>query len=292
MGDAAGAGDGEAAYDCEECVVHGGQRAQRIAPAPGTRAGLYQRLGANPRWTYQLSMFAFLEPGLKAWLGIDPNGGDDPGASAIRWTSAQAADEWVQLCTSVVAVAGPRRAVTVFNQVESDRTAGAGYLDDIAFVAMQDLCPPAPVPPPQHERLCVNFANEQPGRVKSVTIKGVQFTTLAGTGLIYIGSAGSQVGLMLTPAGILVRFPYPAARVVARVFGSGGKPASMTVLDAGGNPAGNVEAASTTGPAILELTGSGLMGAQLKGYEAILVELCIERDAGTPPGNDDPPGKL
>lgn len=276
------AASGMAGYDCEECVVHGGQRAQRIVAAPETRAGVYQRLGANARWTYQVSVFAFLEPGTTAWLGLDPHGGDDPLAGAIAWTSAQSADEWVQLCTSVVAAAGPRRAVTVFIDVESDRERAVAYIDDIEFVAMQDLCPPAPVPPPERERLCVDLSQEPRRRVQSLVIKGMQFMAMAGTGLIHIGTTGTQTGLVLSPAGVLVRFPYPAARVVARVIGFGGKPATMTVLDAGGSAAGSTQAASPTGPATLELAGSGLMAAQFTGYEAMLIEVCIERDNKTP----------
>lgn len=272
--DAGGMGE----YDCEECVVHGGQRAQRIVPARASRAGLYQRLGANPRWTYQVSVFAFLAPGVTAWLGLDPGGGDDPLAPAIRWTSGQATASWVQLCTSVVAAGGPQRAVTVFLDLESGKPGEGGYFDDVAFVAMQDLCPPAPVPPPEHQRLCVDFAHQQPGRVPSVTIKGVQFLPTPASGVIYIRSIGTQTVLVLTPDGVLVRFPYPAARVVARVTGFGGKPATMKLFDASAHVVGSATAAAATGPATLDCTGTGLIGAQLSAQEAVLVELCIERD--------------
>lgn len=272
------AGGTTAGYACEECVVHDGQRAQRIAPAPERRAGLYQRLGANPRWTYQVSAFFFLEPGVTGWLGIDPHGGDDPLSPAIRWTSAQSAHDWVQVCTSVVAGAGAQRAVTVFLDVESEREGLAGYLDDVEFVAMQDLCPPLPPPPPEHERLCVDFSKEQPGRVQALTIKGMQFLPAPNDVVLQVGTAGSATVLVLTPAGVQVRFPYPAMRVVARVIGFGGKPATMTVLDAGGGVAGTTQAPTSQGPATLELTGAALVEARLTGYEAVLVELCIERD--------------
>ena len=72
------AGAGQAfggAYDCEECIVHEGQRSQRITPRPDSRAGVLQRFGANPGWSYQVSSWAFVEEGASAWLGIDPLGG-------------------------------------------------------------------------------------------------------------------------------------------------------------------------------------------------------------------------
>jgi hypothetical protein len=273
--------DAMPAFDCEECVVHGGQRSQRIVAPRDSRAGLWQKLGANPRWTYQVSVFAFLEAGVTGWLGLDPAGGTDPLSPSIRWTAAKARQDWVQLCTSVVALNGPERAVTVFIEVESGKAALTGWFDDVACIAMQDLCPPRALPPPQTDKLCVDFAGRNPGRVKTLAIQGMEFLPAPGAGALELRTVGAQTVLVLTPAGVLVRFPYAASRVTAHVIGYGGKPVGMRVLDAAGKPVDSTVAAAATGPATLELTGTGLMAARLQAEEAVLVELCIERDRDT-----------
>jgi hypothetical protein len=92
-------------FESEEFLVNGGQRSQRIRVNSETRAGIYQRIGANPGWCYQItSWYCLLETaGGMARLGVDPAGGVDPTAPSVIWMAGRAKGRWEELTARIVA---------------------------------------------------------------------------------------------------------------------------------------------------------------------------------------------
>lgn len=85
--------------------------------------------------------------------------------------------------------------------------------------------------------------------------------------------------LQLSPAGILIRFPFPASRVMARVISFGGKPPELTVMADDGLVTGRSQASGAEGVSeTLVVSGRAMVSAALTGQEATLIEICIERD--------------
>lgn len=276
-----------AAYDCEECVVRDGQRSQAITPLPEVRAGVYQKLGANPGWTYEFLAWAFTGARTVAWLGIDPEGGSDPDAEHIRWMGAQNSELWTSLAVRDVARA---QAVTLFLEIETAEHAATGYLDSVSFTAQQPICPEEEPEEPEDKRpvprACLKFDDMPPrGTATSYQNDGFLIETQGQELLhaVHLADLGMQ-GLMLTPAGIVISFPFPASTVIARVVTHGGKPPVIAGYNAAGDPVANAQATPEQGKVqTLTLSAAGMTAAMLKGHEAVLIELCITRDPSSPP---------
>ncbi len=115
-------------FVAEEMVVHDGQRSQHIRGSGTSIFGLYQSIGANVGWDYQISFWYHVGSsgaGSGAGtvrLGIDPGGGTDPAAAAIVWTSGTDQTAWRQLAVRATATA---RAITIFLEYQSDRGTSA-----------------------------------------------------------------------------------------------------------------------------------------------------------------------
>jgi PKD repeat protein len=92
-------------FKAEEFLVYGGQRSQRIRVDSEMRVGIYQRIGANPGWSYQItSWYCLLETaGGMARLGVDPTGSVDPTAPSILWMTGRAQSKWEELTARIVA---------------------------------------------------------------------------------------------------------------------------------------------------------------------------------------------
>jgi hypothetical protein len=148
-------------FVAEDLLVRGGQRSQRIHVDARTRAGVYQQVGANPDWAYQITAwYCLLESsGGMVRMAVDPGGGTDPTAAGISWTIGRALGRWEQLTTRVVASGD---AITIFleatgryqlTRVEEKEITTAparrdrapatdACFDAVALVATQPFCPP------------------------------------------------------------------------------------------------------------------------------------------------------
>lgn len=148
-------------FAAEDLVVRGGQRSQRIHVDPRMRAGVYQQIGANPGWVYQITAWYCLLEGSGGMvrMAVDPTGGTDPTAAGISWTIGRALGRWEQLATRVVASGD---AITIFleatgqyqlTRVEEKEITTAparrdraratdACFDRVQLVAAQPLCPP------------------------------------------------------------------------------------------------------------------------------------------------------
>lgn len=287
-----------AQFDCEECVVHEGQRSQAIMAGPDTRAGLYQRLGANPDWGYQLSGCAFAEPGASVWLGIDPAGGTDPAAPHIIWSHHEAADEWVRLGERVVASA---RAITVFVETESTGRGARAFHDDVRFVAVPCDCGPEDSDPPRCNRKdkpvepapveperCADISRLNRGTSdRSLVVDGFTFSALGKAEVLVTAAAPHAQGgaIVLSPAGLVVLLPFPAKRVRLTVVYGCGKPIRANARDAAGAILAQTSAdPGQQGLQSLTLEGAGIRQVEIAGQEGLLLKICAVPDKTVPTG--------
>jgi len=292
---------GLATFVPEEFVVHRdgrrGQRSQRCDASGIYRAGIYQRVGANVDWDYQVSAwFHSKQPGARCSLGIDPNGGTDPSAASIVWTATDTAANWTQLAVRCTAVA---RAVTIFLECSSDDPASntSTWFDDVELLPYP--CPLGDAPPckpPQDQSTCVDWKDEVQPRVVSApyTKNGFTFEPASSQFLRIVawGPPANTMKLALPPRAMRVTLPFAADRVVAHVWSGNAKlTIGMEALNAAG---GAVGVATTTGGSspttfdTLDIRGAGIAGLLFvaAGDETTLIDLCIyKNDAadGSPP---------
>jgi hypothetical protein len=100
-------------FSAEEFLVCEGQRSQRIWAPASTRAGVCQSIGANPGWTYHITLrYCLLETaGGMARLGVDAGGGTDATAPGIVWSSGRDRGQWRELSVRLIAQGN---AITIF----------------------------------------------------------------------------------------------------------------------------------------------------------------------------------
>ncbi|MGW4463296.1 PKD domain-containing protein [Micromonospora sp. NPDC004704] len=286
-------------HTASNVVVHGGRRAQGLQAAARERVGVYQRIGANPDWLYQLTAWYDLDqarPGT-ARLGVDPAGGHDPGADTIVWSDGTASERWSPLTVRVTARSA---AITVF--LEAYRPDGRDpapgvervWFDDVELLAAQPYCPPAPPPPTE---VTLDFGDRE---------RGVQFPpewTEQGFGLRTPDGGARSVVPLDPPAtgtalrlglGLVLRLPRPAERVTLTLLNAGGRPLSLIAVDAAGNirDRAQVPPASPALPGVAVLTGPGIVAVRIdgRGVEAFLVRCRVVLETPVPPGPRPPAG--
>ncbi len=268
-------------FVAEEFVVHGGQRAQRIAAPPGARIGLRQTLGANVGWDYQVAAWQQLPTagaGCRARLGIDPAGGDDPDAAGITWCERGPSDAWQQLAERVTATSG---AITIFAEIVAGDRGGLLYLDDVEVIP--EACPldecVAPKPSPD-ERRCLDLRPESPRTIEpEAEMQAFGLASLDQRPLRIVETGNPPAGALRIPAkGLQVTLPFTSRRVTAEVGSFAGGPVTMVALDQGGLPV--AKTTSTADPREkLVVEANDIVWVVLLdgGNEAVLVELCADR---------------
>lgn len=156
-------------FDAEEFIVDGGERSQRIKVDGQTRAGMYQRIGANPGWCYQITAWCclFETAGGMARLGVDAAGGVDATAPGIVWMTGRTKGRWEELTARSVAL---KDGITIFleatgkyqltreeeEEMSEDpaigrprRDTGAVVcFDRVCLIPIQPFCPPEKPPDP------------------------------------------------------------------------------------------------------------------------------------------------
>jgi hypothetical protein len=281
----------------EEFVVHGGQRSQRVAGVGDFRAGLWQPVGANPGWDYQLTVWYHLDErgGGKCRLGVDPAGGTDPLAAAITWSVGAEHRNWAQLAVRVTTAA---RAITIFLEAEGEARGTAAYFDDVLLVPFP--CPLKECKPPREptEEACIDWKGQREPRELGPTYhdRGFSFRSLAGqpVRLVTWGLPPGQAKLVIPARGIEVALPFEAVKVVARVHPYTKQPLEMDARDRSSHSVGH--AVSTSQQNVietLEIVATGITSVLFMrgGNEALLIELCAYRGGPTKerPTNEHPP---
>jgi hypothetical protein len=280
-------------FQAEEFVVHGGQRSQRIGARFGFRGGLYQQVGANRGWDYQVSAWYHLDERLGGIcrLGVDPTGGTDPDAPAVLWSQGQEHRNWTPLLVRVTAEA---RAITIFLEARAQEGAAA-FFDDVALVPYP--CPlkepeapePEPEPPPARE-LCVDWATERESRDLGRVYQknGFTFQSFSQDPLRIVlwGDPQGQGKLALPAKGLRVLLPFVAGRAVAHVAVYTGEPVQMRALRATGDELAKDSTVQAPGPIqTLAVDGEGIKVLEITGggNEALLIDLCIYQEAEAGP---------
>lgn len=279
-------------FSCEECCVHDGQRSQRMKLDRSVRAGIYQQIGANPEWDYQVSVWYFLDEVQNgtARLGIDPEGGTEPDSPSIVWNEGTERQQWAQLSERVAATGD---VITIFLEAAGQEKGGTdACFDDVALIPIQPHCPPEEEPEPEKPRperpkpreVCVNFTDLQPyTEVPAVYAKeGFTFSALDNQPqkIVTWGVPTGQNKLELRAAGIFVDLPFTADYVKVRASHYS-KPVQVIALDSNGNAVGQA-----TAPPIqdvlhtLEIAAPGIVRLRVMGGggEALLFEVCARRD--------------
>lgn len=282
----------ESIFSCEECLVHGGQRSQCITLERPFRAGIYQQIGANLGWDYQVTAWYSLgeQFGGTAWLGIDPEGGTDPTDPRIVWIAGQNRLDWTQLSERVTAQ-GKGDAITIFLEARGEgRLAAEVCYDNVALVPIQPFCPEKEPQPeePKAEEMCVDFTDLQQGtEIPALYDKdGFTFHVLdrQSQRIVAWGVPTGQSKLLLGVADLVVVLPFPANQVTLQVAQYTGNPVVIAALDSDGKVVGNA-----TAPSIqnflhkLKVSAAGMLQLRVTGGggEGLLFQVCASRDTRT-----------
>jgi PKD domain len=294
----------ESTFYANQEVVHSGQRSQGVRTTGGSPAGIYQRVGANSGWDYQVTAWYALDErrGGVARLGLDPTGGTDPGGATVVWDQGSEHQQWAVLITRATATAS---AVTLFVELvpEAATPPGAdiavgstgrpvhGYFDDLALVAVQPFCPSEkperpPRGPSEGRTTCTDFSREgeQASYPPHFDYEGFRFQMLDGQPARIV-TYGPPLGVskLELRTGVLVDLPFAAEWVTARVSRGAAGFLSLIGVCSSGNvvarydapPASNVETE-------LAIESEDVVRVQVsaKGSEGGLIEICAGAGQG------------
>ena len=286
---AAGA-DGRTAFEAEEFIVHGGQRSQRIFGLGKFRGGIYQSIGANPGWDYQVSVWYHLEEhgGGKCRLGIDPEGGNNPDGAAVVWSKGGEHRNWAELLVRVTAKA---RQVTIFLEMDAENQSAAGYFDDVLLIPYP--CPPKTCKPekpkPQERSACVDWKDiREPSKLAAGYQKGgFTFQSMATIPLLTAlwGPPPGQGKLQFPDQGVEINLPFEANQAIAQVASGTSQPVKMSAFDAAGKNVGTASTpAGKQGLQVLEIDAPAMIRLIISGggNEGLLVDLCVYQKPDQP----------
>lgn len=268
-------------FHCEQCVVHCGRRSQRISALGGARAGLFQAIGANSGWDYQVVAWFHIEEPARGTirLGLDPTGGTDVDANTVIWTESQQVGDWYQLVQRVTAE-GDKRRITIFLEADG-LLGGSAYFDEVTLHPY----PCALDTDLEFETVdvttCIDWAElTQPIALGAKDVRdGFVFSTEAERDL-RTTSHGPPVGqgkLSLPADGeVWVQLPKPAQKVAAEVVVPLNPPLEMLAFSAEGEIVGKIEAAANAGEfQTLLIEADGIVRLRFQGGKrATLVRLC------------------
>jgi FOG: PKD repeat len=283
----------ESVFSCEECVVRDGQRSQRIRVTNGQRAGIYQKVGANPGWDYQITAWYTIAARASGTtrLGIDPLGGTAPDASSVVWMAGSESPDWAQLAIRAVAGAKASRITIFLEAAAGTSDAGTAGLadvcfDDVRLVPVQPFCPDEKPPQPKPEETCVDFTDLHPDSEfpSGTVLKGFRFTMLDGKPSRIV-SYGPPPGIskLQLGRGVIVDLPFAADWVRVRLAPMERLPIEVVAIDSDGKV---LQTAATIpggpGEQQLVLNAAGIVRVQIttKGFEATLIEICAGRKLG------------
>ncbi|MDD5507670.1 MAG: PKD domain-containing protein [Bacteroidales bacterium] len=266
-----------------EFILHSGQRSQQILLERTGAAGIWQQVGTNPGWDYQVSAWYHLNEnfGGKCRLGIDPKGGKDPSSADILWTEGQMKHEWDQLAGRITAQGN---ILTIFLEVRSDKEPAHAWFDDVRILPY-----PCPLEEPVREEeepegpksRCVNWKEEKKERNVGPKYEkdGFSFSSIDKTDLRIVlwGKPEGTGKLSVPPKGLSVALPFTARIVTATMIRYHSDRHFMEAYDRDGNLLGTVSSSLQGESELLKLEMEGIAGLVFRGggNETLLIELCI-----------------
>jgi len=275
---------GTAEFAAEEFVVRAGQRSQCIVGRGPFRAGIRQKVGANPRWDYQVVAWYHLDANHDGAcrLGVDPTGGIDPAAASVQWYEGSVRHEWAPLLARVTA---PGNAATIFLEASGDETGAKAFFDEVTLTPypcpLPELKRPKPEPQEPEER-CVNWREVKEAHSVPAVYEKDGFTFQSASGLamqvVLSGAPQGQGKLLLPDRGTQVTLPFVADRVVASIIPKSKSPIKMIALDSGHKQMSR--AGTETGDATaqrVEVKAHGIVYVHFPRGAALLIELCCYR---------------
>jgi PKD repeat protein len=302
------AASGALTFAADETIFRRGEHSQRIEIPANSVAGIYQQVGANQGWDYQVTAWFALDQrrGGSCRLGLDPAGGTDPTAASIFWSQSREDTEWTELLVVATATAAK---VTVFLEASTKFSAGqppfqppdqaeiradsngtVANFDDVALLPylwkLKDCFPPVRKPSQQ----CVDWKAAKPHEVPS-PYQDSGFTFISRTGqtllIVTFGPPPGEGKLVIPSRGLEVTLPQPSMQVTATVFTAGQTPVELTAYAADGGTAGTAKSQpGITTPQQLTINGHGmvklLFGTGV--MEGTLIQLCATPDVDTSKG--------
>lgn len=265
-------------FQADEFIVHDGRRSQRIDMRTAGRTGLWQVIGANVGWDYEVSAWYNIDESTEGTcrLGLDPEGGKDPEAASVVWTSGSVKHFWAQLSVRTTAKKG---AVTVFLEMTGINKTRSSWFDDVSLIPYPCGLKKCKAQEEELKNICVDWQDERKDRTfKTDHVKnGFTFHSVAGGSLkVKVGSSGGR--LVIPRDGLLITLPFASTKVVAEVFTGGKDPVVLEALDKDGKAVlMTAAAAGTWAERTMELIGSGITAVQLRegSNESALIRVCI-----------------
>lgn len=290
---------GTAVYAGDAVVLHAGRRSQRLQARGVRPAGIWQRLGTNPEWDYQVVAWYAMSPsaGGVCRLGLDPTGGTDPDGPAVARSEGTVRGHWQQLVARVRA-RGP--ALTVFLDVaaggdgEPGRDAEA-WFDDLALEVLP--CAPPGKKPPVHQpvRRCLDWYDVKESVLGPEDRRaGFVVRDVAGGDLRVVtwGPLPQRGKLYLPGRGVEVELPFPADSVEVSLFVPGREPVVVLAESRDGSRTRTDVLRGHTEVTAATLPGPGLVRVMLIGAngEDLLLQVCAEAVEAPAPdtARDDP----
>jgi PKD repeat protein len=293
--------DGSDIFLAEHNCVHYGQKSQRIRFSGMFRAGIFQSVGANPGWDYQVSVWYSLneqaggvskllevvntpadiippdQKGSTARLGIDPTGGTDPSSADIVWYNGHLRPEWSQLSVRATATAS---TITIFLEGQGEGRLGTDvFFDDANLLAVQPFCP-TQLPPPPVE-VCAGFSDLETREEPSVFVENhFRFTALDGSSqeVVPLGSPVNQRALLVRQAGLETTLPFIADLVRVTLATFEGIPATVTALDSSENRVSEVDGSPTGELQTLTVSGKGITKVIVKSKGQVwIIKICARQ---------------
>ncbi|MBV6522808.1 MAG: hypothetical protein MNPFHGCM_02958 [Gemmatimonadaceae bacterium] len=275
-------------FASEEFIVRDGQRSQHVRGAGTGVAGLWQVVGANVGWDYQISCWYHLAAGHNdaVRLGIDAAGGTDPTSAAIVWATGVDSNAWRELTVRHTATA---RAITIFVEYAGKQGSGGAWFDSVSLLAYPcALGDPPPCTPDKPSRRCIDWRAEKRPRVIGPTFEqdGFAFRSSGGDPLrIAVWGDPAGAGKLALPRKALeVALPFTALRVVAHVLSLGQAAVRMEAFSAVHTRVGDAHSATSVDtPQALAIAAEGITSLLFTGGggEGLLIDICIDATDGS-----------
>ncbi|HSB78411.1 MAG TPA: PKD domain-containing protein [Candidatus Methylomirabilis sp.] len=275
-------------FGAEEFVVRDGQRSQRVELPLHVGAGLFQRVGANPGWDYQVTVQYHIDGRTKGRcrVGIDPRGGQDPKATQAVWAQGERTGDWHPL---LVRANAEERRITVFLEAEALDGRAVTYFDAVCLAPFPCKLPDPERPElrPEPRRQCVDMAGERESRSlpSPYSKQGFGFTSLGKRPLRVVlwGEPQGEGKLLFPDEGVRVTLPFVADGVTAQVGPYAGRRIHLRALDAGGKLLGEAESTTDRQMQTLTVSQAGIAGVEITGgnSEGLLRELCVTTSVNT-----------
>ena len=273
------------AFFCEKCYVYDGLSSQRIKASGNTFIGLYQQLGANKDWIYQVEGFYMLQDHLGiAKLGIDPYGQTDPSSPNIVWAEGSIDKEWSHLLQRTCAKSD---IITVFLGIEAhSETSIECCFDTIMVTAMQNLDCEGALEALTDEKISIDFIDVNPESVASHqwSYQQVNFFAMGQEPHRLVRNfPPDQLQCLHLSEGTILEFDTPVSELVLSLRYPKTLYIKTVSLDAKGNILAINQQQLTQPNTVLRISGNEIRRVQvlIRGEGGALAGLCFHKKNNT-----------